>query len=157
VSAAAAPSMSQTTIRAPSSANRSEASRPIPMPAPVISATLPVSRPAMPVTFPRAERDDRRAPRSMSAETSDPLEVPDELPVRHDLIDRPLLEAAVMDVVVHDLGAEGLARDLRARELIHRVPQRRRHLGESRVLVGVTRVELGRLELAPDPVEPRRD
>src|SRR5262245_41821216 len=95
---AAASSMSQTTIRAPSSAKRTDASRPMPMPAPVISATLPESLDPM-----------RAAPLPLR---SDPLEMPDQLPVGHRLIERLLLEPSVVEVVLHDLGPERLARDL---------------------------------------------
>src|SRR5215471_10304176 len=139
VSAAAARSISATTMQAPSEANRIEASRPIPMPAPVISATLPASLGLI------------------SPPRSDPLEVPDQFPVGDGLVERLLLEATVMQVVLDHAGTERLARDLGPRELVERLAQRLRHLRERRVLVGVALVERRALELPGDAVEARRD
>src|SRR5688500_13830494 len=59
VSAAAACSMSATTILPPSSAKSTAAARPIPAPAPVMNATFPRSRSAIP---PTAWRSDQNGP-----------------------------------------------------------------------------------------------
>src|SRR5262245_11916110 len=137
VSAAAPPSMSQTTMRAPSSAKSSAASRPMPIPAPVISATLPSSL------------DPIRA----SVAASDALEVSHELPVRHRPVEGLLLEPAMMEIVIHDLRAERLARLARALELVEGLAQRLRHLAERRVLVRIPLVERGGTEALRDAVE----
>src|SRR5262245_6521385 len=140
VVAAAAASMSHTTMRAPSEAKRTDAARPIPIPAPVMSATLPSSLDPIP-----------------SSPLSDSLEVPDQFPVGDGLIERLLLEAAVVQVVVDDVRPEGLARHCRPIELVEGLAQRLRHLGQLRVLVGIALVERGWLELLRDAVESRGD
>src|SRR5712692_10303810 len=96
VSSAAALLMSHTTTRAPSAAKRTAASRPIPMPAPVISAVLPVSLSGI----------------------LDSLEEPHELPVGDGLIEGLLFETSVVEVVLDHGLAEGLARQLRALQLV---------------------------------------
>src|SRR5215468_5100894 len=136
VSSAACLLMSHTTIRAPSSAKRREASRPIPIPAPVMRATLPLS---------------------LVPTLSDPLEEPNKLPVRYRLIEGLLLQPRVTQIVLHHRVAERLASDPRALELVHRLAERLGHLGEGGVVVGVAVVVLGRLELLVHSVEPRRD
>src|SRR5215470_2988372 len=122
VSSAALLLMSHTTMRAPSAAKRTAASRPIPMPAPVIRAILFVSLFGI----------------------LDPFKEPHELPVGDGLVEGLLLEPAVVEVVLDDSLAEGLARRLG-------------HLAELGVLVGVAVVEPGRLEPLVDPVKAGRD
>src|SRR5215813_7306352 len=121
VSSAARRSMSQTTTDAPSSAKSSAPSRPMPIPAPVISATLSLSRPGI--------------------ARSDPLEVADQLPVRDGLIEGLLLEPAVVQVVLDHLLAKSLPRDARALQLRQPFAERLRHLGEGGVLVGVAFID----------------
>src|SRR5215472_5363353 len=98
--------MSATTTRAPSSAKRIAHSRPMPIPAPVMIATLPARRPGI----------------------SDPLEVAHELPVRDRLIERLLLESRRVEVVLDDAIAERGARHLRPAQLVDGLAQRLRHL-----------------------------
>src|SRR5262245_14745282 len=129
--------MSQTTTRAPSSAKSSAPSRPMPIPAPVISTTLSLSRPGI--------------------ARSDPLEVADQLPVRDGLIEGLLLEPAVVQVVLDHLLAKRLPRDARALQLRQPFAERLRHLREGGVLIGVAFVEGRWLELLLDTVEPGRD
>src|SRR5215470_277602 len=135
VSSAALLLMSHTTMRAPSAAKRTAASRPIPMPAPVIRAILFVSLFGI----------------------LDPFKEPHELPVGDGLVEGLLLEPAVVEVVLDDSLAEGLARQLRALQLVERLAQRLGHLAELGVLVGVAVVEPGRLEPLVDPVKAGRD
>src|SRR5689334_16166504 len=137
VSVAAAASMSATMTRAPSSANSTAASRPMPAPAPVMNATLFLSRSAMP--------------------SSNPFEVADQLPVRHRLIERLLLEPRGMQVVVDDTVAERGACDAALLELADRFAERLRDLGQRGVLVGVALVGLRRLQLARDAMQAGRD
>src|SRR4029077_7526571 len=153
VSAAAWPFRSATTIRAPSRANRTAASRPMPMPAPVMSATFFSSRPAISPVLPPLPSGERAGVRG----GLDSLEVADELPVGDRLVVGLLLEAAVLEVVVHHLGPEGGPRDLRPLQLRERVAQRLRHLGQRRPLVGVALEHGRRGELLLYAVEPRRD
>src|SRR5438034_1932039 len=102
VSSAALLLMSHTTTRAPSAAKRTAASRPMPMPAPVISAVLPLSLSGI----------------------LDSLEEPHELPVGDGLVEGLLLETAMVQVVLHHGLAEGLARQLGALQLVERLAQR---------------------------------
>src|SRR5258705_2663939 len=139
VSAAAAPFRSQTTTRAPSSAKSTEASRPMPIPAPVMRAILFLSLPGI------------------QCFSLDSLEQADQLPVGDGLVVRLLLEAPVLEVVLDDLRAERLARGLRPLELAERVAQRLRHLGQPRVLVGIALEHRWRRQLLGDPAQPRRD
>src|SRR5262245_2424848 len=99
--------MSATTMRAPSSPNKTDASRPMPMPAPVISATLPFRRSATASPLCRVG----------CAPASDPLEVPQQLPVGHGLIEGLLLEAGRVQVVIDHAVTERRPRDLRALQL----------------------------------------
>src|ERR1043166_8170074 len=105
----------------------------MPPPAPVITQTLPASRPP-----------------------SATLEHPLALVARDDLVEEALLGARVVEVVVDDLVAEKPARDLATLELPGRVAERVREAGHVR-RVGVP-LE-GRPELEPflDPVQPRRE
>src|ERR1044071_9460847 len=103
VSRPAFSSMSAMTTRAPSSANRNAAARPMPIPAPVMKATLPSRRPGMP---------------------SDPFRVAHELPVRDGAIERLLLEPGGVQVVLDDGIAEGGARDVRPLQLPDGLAQR---------------------------------
>src|SRR5262249_44839919 len=137
VSPAAAPSMSQTTMRAPSAAKSRAASRPMPIPAPVISATLFASLPAI-----------RR---------SDALEVSDQLPVRDHLVERLLLEPAMVQIVLDHLVAEGFPRGARALQLLQPLAEGLRDLGDGRVLVRVALVQWRALELLLHAMEPRCD
>src|SRR5262245_8359128 len=137
VSSAARRSMSQTRMRAPSSAKRRDASRPIPIPAPVISTPFFASRPAI--------------------ASSDPLEVADQLPVRDRLVERLLLQAPVVEVMLDDLVAEGLACHARALQLAQAFTQRLRDLCKCPVLVRVALVHLRGLELLLDPVKAGSD
>src|SRR5215471_11986198 len=130
---AAASSMSATTTRAPSPANRRAAARPMPIPAPVMTATLSARRSAI----------------------SDALGVPHQLPVRDGAIEGLLLEAGGVQVMLHDRVTERGGRHRRAFELGDGFAQRLRHLGERGVLVGIALVETRRLELGCDPVETR--
>src|SRR5438552_3098413 len=185
VSSAALSLMSHTTTRAPSPAKRTAASRPIPIPAPVISAILPSSLMLMlcrrllsppDLLSPRlaAEplssncgplslrgRGFAKSPSPLWGEgrvrgpSLDSLEKSHQLPVGHRLVEGLLLETAVVEVVRHDAFAEGLARQLRPLELVERLAQRLWDLAELRVLVGVAVVEPGRLELLVDAVEAR--
>src|SRR5262249_25184992 len=109
----------------------------MPIPAPVISATLSLSRPGI--------------------ARSDPLEVADQLPVRDGLIEGLLLEPAVVQVVVDHLVPEGLPRDARALQFREPFPERLPHLREGGVLVRVALVEQRWLELLLHAVEPGRD
>src|SRR5262249_5226045 len=109
----------------------------MPIPAPVISATLSLSLPGI--------------------ARSDPLEVSDQLPVRDGLIEGLLLEPAMVQVVVDHLLPEGLPRDARALQFRQALPERLRHLREGGILVGVAFVERRGVELLLDGVEPRRD
>src|SRR6266478_7167375 len=172
VSSAALSLMSHTTTRAPSPAKRTAASRPIPIPAPVISAILPSSlmlmlcrrllSPPHPALSPSGG-EGSRSPSPLWGEgrvrgpSLDSLEKSHQLPVGHGLDEGLLLETAVVEVVRHDAFAEGLARQLRPLELVERLAQRLRDLAELRVLVGVAVVEPGRLELLVDAVEARGD
>src|SRR5574342_641959 len=81
--------MSTTTTAAPSEANRSADSRPMPLPAPVMRATLPSSRIG-----------------------SDPFEVPPALPVRHRRRERALLGPEEVRVMLHHGVAERAAGEL---------------------------------------------
>src|SRR3984893_5558832 len=176
--------MSQTTIFAPSSAKRTAASRPIPMPAPVMSATFPLS--LVPIRFrvslspprpsggeasggarvsrspsPRWGGGRVRGPRVRGPRVRGPwldsLEQPDELPVCDRLIEGLLLEVSVVEVVLHHGLPEGLARHLGALKLPDGFPERLRHLRELRILVGVAVVWLRRLELLVNSMKSRGD
>src|SRR6266496_5147710 len=181
VSSAALLLMSHTTTRAPSPAKRTAASRPIPIPAPEISATLPSSLMLMrcrrllsPLIYSalasRPSRSARTAALSSSKSPSplwgegrlrgpslNPLEEPHQLPIRDGLVESLLLETAVVEVVFDHRLAESLARQLRPLQLVERLPQRLGHLAELRVLVGVAVVEPGRLEPLVDAVQARGD
>src|SRR5438552_11520235 len=85
------------------------------------------------------------------------LEQSQQFPVGDGLVEGLLLEAAVMEVMLDDSLAQGLARQLRPLELGECLPQRLGHLAELRVLVGIAVVKLGRLELLVDAVETRGD
>src|SRR6266446_6227039 len=153
VSAAAGPFRSPTTTRAPSRAKSTAASRPMPMPAPVMRATFFSSRPAISSVLPPLPRGERAGVRG----DLDSFEVADEFPVGDRLVVGLLLEAAVLEVVIHHHGPEGRPRDLGALELPQRVAQRLRHLGQRRALVGVAREHGRRRQLLLDAVEPGRD
>src|SRR5881397_3903268 len=153
---AASGSMSATTIRAPSSAKSVAVSRPIPIPAPVMRATLPASRPL--IARPRSGEAPRRPGSTLDrSRPLDPFEVTRELPVGHDLVERLLLQPRGVQVVVDHAVAERRARDLRALELGDRLAERLGHLRQGRVLVGVALVGPGRLQAARDAVQPGRD
>src|SRR3990172_175287 len=137
VSAAASLLRSATTTPAPCVPNRTEASRPIPIPAPVMNATFPL----------------RRGPSPPANTALDPFKISDELPVGHDPVEGLLLEPRGVQVVLHHRGAEGLPRGLGALQLGDGLPERLRYLGEGGVRVGVALVETRRLELVLDPVE----
>src|SRR3977135_4259463 len=83
--------MSATQTRAPSLENRIAASRPMPLAAPVITATLPSSLPTVLLS---------------------PFEKSLALVAGDDLVEERLLRARVVEVVVHDVVAESVARDL---------------------------------------------
>src|SRR5688500_3147344 len=175
VSAAAACSMSATTILPPSSAKSTAAARPIPAPAPVMNATFPRSRSAIPPTAWRSDQNgpDARRRRCFERGLWPPprppstkrcrwmifiaplyaLEVTNELPVRDCLIQRLLLQARRVQVMFDDPLAKRRPRHLRALELGDRLPQGLRHLRQRRVVVGVALVRLGRLQLALDTVQ----
>src|SRR4029453_732743 len=144
VSAAARALRSHTTMRAPCSANRTEASRPIPMPAPVISATFRSSLPGI-------------SPSPLGNPRSDSFEVAQQLPVGDRLIESLLLEPPGLEIVLDHLRPEGVTGDPGALQLGQGLAQRLRHLGQRAVLVGVA-VEHGRrLQLLLPPVQARRD
>src|SRR5438034_5410170 len=156
VSSAALLLMSHTTTRAPSPAKRTAASRPIPIPAPEISATLPLSLMLMlcrrllspPDLFsprlaaeplssnrgplPLRGRGFAKSPSPQRGEgrvrgpSLNPLEESHQLPIRDGLVEGLLLEMAVVEVVLHDAVAEGLARQFRPLELVERLAQRLR-------------------------------
>src|SRR4029453_9717167 len=153
VSPAARALRSHTTMRAPCSANRTEASRPIPMPAPVISATLLSSLlviRASPFCGPLA-RSSRLRP------NLDALEVAQQLPVGDGLIEGLLLEPPVLEIVLDHLRPEGVTGDPGALQLGQGLAQRLRHLGQRAVLVGVAVEHGGGFQLLLPPVQPRRD
>src|SRR5712692_4720062 len=170
VSSAAAVLMSPTTTRAPSSAKRRAASRPMPIPAPVMSAIFPLS--LDPIPFPPPPSPPPRGGRGFKPPSPlwgegrgeglkscnlDPLEMADELPVGHRLVEGLLLEPPMLEVMLDHLVAEGLARHPRAPELVERLPERLGDLRQRRVFVGIALVDLRRLELLLDAVQPRRD
>src|SRR6266542_2044467 len=132
VSRPPASATSATTTLAPSRAKRSAASRPMPLPAPVISATLSLRRIVL------ASLEEARL-----------------LPVRHGLVELPLLRAKEMDVVVHELLAEYLTRKGARREPVGRVPQALRNPGERLGRVGVPLKDRRRLGAARDAVQSR--
>src|SRR6059058_1015834 len=94
---------------------------------------------------------------SLPAAWSDPLEVPLELPARDHLVEGLELEPRGVEVVLVDLVAERLARDLAPLERRHRLTQRARHLRQAAVLVRAAVVEGRWLELLLFAGEPRRD
>src|SRR5512132_91997 len=104
VSRPPASATSATTTAAPSFAKRSAASRPMPLPAPVINATLSFKRIG-----------------------SDPLEEARALPAGDDLVELPLLGAQVVEVVVHDGVAEGGARERAPLQVRDRLAESRRY------------------------------
>src|SRR5712691_3038528 len=183
VSSAAALLISPTTTRAPSSAKRSEASRPMPIPAPVMSTIFPLSldpipsllralgsrpphpQPASPCPLPlRGRGFETPSPlwgegrgEGLKSCALDALEMADELPVGHRLVEGLLLEPPMLKVMLDHLVAERLARHPRAPELVERLPERLGDLRQRRVFVGIALVDLGRLELLLDAVQPRRD
>src|SRR6266550_1677184 len=77
-------------------------------------------------------------------------------PAGDDLIEEPLLGAAVVQVVVDDLVAERGARNVPLFERRDRLAQRRREALGIR-LVGVPLERRRQLELLLDPVQPRRE
>src|SRR6185295_11653770 len=87
----------------------------------------------------------------------DALEVAEEFPVSDGLVERLLLEPAVVQVVLDDFRPEGRARRRGSIELVEGLPERLRHLGERRVLVRIALVEGGRLELLRHAVKARGD
>src|SRR5260370_93664 len=93
----------------------------------------------------------------LSSPSLDAIEVAHQLPVGHGLVERLLLEPRGVEVVLDDALAERRARRPRALELGDRLTERLGHLRERRVLVGLALVELRRLELGCDAVDPRRD
>src|SRR6266508_5267633 len=132
VSRPPASATSATTTLAPSLAKRSAASRPMPLPAPVISATLSLRRIVL------ASLEEARL-----------------LPVRHGLVELPLLRAKEMDVVVHELLAECPTRKGTRREPVRRVSQALRNPRERLGRVGVPPEDGRRLRAERNPVQPR--
>src|SRR6266508_5275954 len=132
VSRPPASATSATTTLAPSRAKRSAASRPMPLPAPVISATLSLRRIVL------ASLEEARL-----------------LPVRHGLVELPLLRAKEMHVVVHELLAECPTRKGTRREPVRRVSQALRNPGERFGRVGVPLEDRRRLGAARDAVQSR--
>src|SRR5690349_19523701 len=130
VSRAARSFTSATMTLAPSLANRSAPSRPWPIPAPVMNATLPLSR----------------------TQSSDALEVPLAFPVRDHGVERFELEPRRVEIVVVDRFAERAPRDRAALELGDRLAQRAGHLRQRGVLVGIAPIERWRVELLLDAV-----
>src|SRR5438045_1044910 len=145
VSAAALPSMSATMTRAPSSANSTADSRPIPIPAPVISATFPFNRSPMDFTTPapdpgaiktvqmrgvdepttaayaayaagRSEETTKQMGRFHRPRLN-PLELSQQLPIRHGRVERGLFQTGGVQVMLDDLVPERGTRDLRALQL----------------------------------------
>src|SRR5436190_2251980 len=120
-------------IRAPWAAKRRAASRPMPMPAPVMSATRPASRGPSPIGSPLMSVPSRA--------TSQPLEAARQLPAGHRLVERLLLEVGRVEVVLHHLRPEGVARQPGRLEGGDGLAERLRDLRELRVLVGVPLVD----------------
>src|SRR5262245_34591498 len=178
VSLAAASSTSATMTRAPSLAKSRLASRPMPLPAPEINATLSFKRCVMSLLvieqgmgtraigppMPRRNRSLWSICRAIRVATtrdavlaSYPLEVAHELPIGDGLIEGLLFQSCRVEVVIDDAVAEGRARHLRTLELGDGLAQRLGDLGQRAVLVGVALVELRRLEAALDAVQAGRD
>src|SRR5262245_29824975 len=99
---------------------------------------------------------DSNAARNSSSFTrppSDPLEVPEQFPVGHGLIERLLLQSCRVQIVIDHAVAERRPRNLRALQLADGFAERLGYLGQRGVLVGVALVEPWRLELAGDAVQ----
>src|SRR5262249_8602964 len=158
--------------RAPSRAKSSAASRPCPIPAPVMNATFPLSLIDTPDVWRRARlrrarrgvRGHRRSAARVSARAShglpdqlNPLAVPLALPARDAPVERRELEPRRVQVVRVDGVAERLAGHAAPLELGDGLAERAGHLRELRVLVGVAAVERRRLQLLLDAVEARGD
>src|SRR5712692_5945073 len=170
VSSAAAVLMSPTTTRAPSSAKRRAASRPMPIPAPVMSAIFPLSLDPIPFLLrpyplPLGGRGfETPSPlwgegrgEGLKSCNLDPLEMADELPVGHRLVEGLLLEPPMLEVMLDHLVAEGLARHPRAPELVERIAQSLGNLRQLRARIRVPLEHRRQLELLLDAVQPRRD
>src|SRR5438067_507311 len=159
VASAASPFTSTQTTFAPSRANSRADAWPMPLPAPVIRATFPLSlMPSpnqqgarcapLPMPVPASGRGAQRAP-------SCHLEVAPPLPVRHGRVEFPLLGAEEVEIVIDHLLAERLPRPGALGERADRLAQRVRHLRQLRRRVDVA-VERGRrLDVVLDAVESR--
>src|SRR5262249_20212324 len=134
VSLAAVGLTSATPIRAPWAAKRRAASRPIPIPAPVMKATRPASRGPSPI---RASVMGVLRPGA----PSQALEAAHQLPARHRLVESLLLEARGVEVVLDHLRPQCLARRPGPLQGGDGLAERLRHLRELRVLVGVPLVD----------------
>src|SRR5436853_5280651 len=118
-------------IRAPSRANVSAASRPMPLAPPVISATLSRSLMAPPP----------------ACSTLDALEVAAQFPAGDRPVERLLLEPGGVQVVLDDAVAERLAGDLAPLQLHDRLAQRPGDPRDALRFVGVPLEHRGRVEL----------
>src|SRR5262245_25425301 len=88
---------------------------------------------------------------------SDPLEVAGALPGGDGALELLLLDPRELQVVLHHVVAERLVQELGALGALDRLGERARHLRHFGVAVEVALEHGGRLELALDAVEPRRD
>src|SRR3954454_7483754 len=142
-------SRSATTTCAPSAANRRALARPMPLAAPVMTATLPSSLPANSPPLSGRDLHTRPLPRADGGECADlaaatssqALESPESLPVGHRGVVGGELHAGGVRVVVDHIVAEGLACRCAGLEQLAGVAQRRRHAR----LVGGVRVARERL------------